>query len=512
MAEVQSSRDSAAGAGWGECSPGSYRDLMAQCGRTSRRGDSIRDRRFSWLSPVPIWQSRNQVIAPILGDPTNARRRKWMEALGRSAEDDLLVDHSGRETLSFLLAGDTGEGDASQYAVVPPLLTKAADTSFLFLCSDVIYPAGGIEEYEGKVWCPYRGYDGTIHAIPGNHDWYDDGAAFMHAFCGATAQRPKAGLSVDPRSWLRALLWRRAPRGTADPRPATQPAPYFAIDAGPLRLLAIDTGMTGEIDRDQAAWLRRMSQGDRPKLLLTGKPLFVDADHRPGSIEGGGTIDEIVTNAAYNYIGAVGGDIHNYQRYLVDVGEGRRLAYIVSGGGGAFMHQTHTMPNLDTVEKLQGKVSEADMRCYPLRGDSLARYSQLYGHKFRRVGGRKLVIPEKEARLIVAERIGVTPTRPVAGDVEVSDRSRRAAKVLFKLPARGRGPLHLPFSEWLDWNEPPMFKHFLRFDVAPEEVRIQCFAVSGCGDAETQPPREDHLLARRGDDGRWAWSVVAEDG
>ena len=49
------------------------------------------------------------------------------------------------------------------------------------------------------------------------------------------------------------------------------PGPYCAIDAGPVRLVLIDTGILGGIDRDQAEWLREVSAGDKPKILLTGK-------------------------------------------------------------------------------------------------------------------------------------------------------------------------------------------------------------------------------------------------
>src|SRR6185437_2864996 len=110
-----SSRESVAGAGW-TCRQGTYAGLLTK-----------RDRPFSWLSPAPIWRSRNDRLARWLGDPTNDRRRAWMAALGANGSD-LVVDYSQREQISFLVMGDTGEGDASQYAVVPPLLSQAADT------------------------------------------------------------------------------------------------------------------------------------------------------------------------------------------------------------------------------------------------------------------------------------------------------------------------------------------------------------------------------------------------
>lgn len=69
--------------------------------------------------------------------------------------------------------------------------------------------------------------------------------------------------------------------------------------------------------------------------------------------------------------------MHNYQRYPVSVGD-PTIQYIVSGGG-AYMHPTHKIPNIDRCN-LPG-VTEDQFRCYPLRGDSLSLYSQLYDIK-----------------------------------------------------------------------------------------------------------------------------------
>ena len=497
-----------AGAGW-QCTAGSFEQLLTK-----------RDRPFSWLSPVPLWQSRNDRLARWFGDPTNVHRRAWMESRGEG-NPDLVVDYSDRESISFLVAGDTGEGDASQYAVVPPLLTQAANTAFLFVCSDVIYPAGGIGAYEEKFFRPYRDYPAPIYAVPGNHDWYDDCTGFMYWFCGVETPPRWGRQKFSLKSLARDLLWRRPPRlregaaqemramRTLPSQRANQPAPYFVIDAGPLRLVAIDTGIMGEIDREQGEWLRRVSLGSpKPKILLTGKPIHVDGEYHHGPIEGGGTVDAIVTAPEHNYIAAIGGDIHNYQRYPVTLADGRTLLYLVSGGGGAFMHETHTIPNLDNTE-LPG-VTEAEFRCYPLRGDSLSRFSQLYARKLRWLGplGGALFIPPDEAAAIVGERLGIPPRREGARQVEVSARARRAARILFRLPTRKQRGLHLPFSEWLDWNQPPFFKSFLRIDANPKSVRIRCFAASGCREQERDPPIEDELHAATAGDGRWHWSSL----
>jgi Calcineurin-like phosphoesterase len=492
----ESSRESLSGAGW-TCSAGSFTGMLDK-----------RNRPFSWLSLAPLWESRNDKIARWLGDPVNDRRRAWMAALGE--ERSGVVDYSDHESISFMVMGDTGEGDASQYAVVPPLLSQAAGTAFLFICSDVIYPAGGAGDYRDKFFRPYDGYRGPIYAVPGNHDWYDDLTGFMLHFCGVEKRPPVKSKSF--KGWVRdflsskpekvdpaAVAEMRALRGAPEQQ-GRQPGPYFAIDAGPVLLVGIDTGISAGVDRDQGDWLRRVSRDSpKPKILLTGKPLYVDGQHRPGHIEGGGTVDEIVRAPEHNYVAAIGGDIHNYQRYPVALPDGRLIQYVVSGGGGAFMHATHKIPKVD----LPG-VIEDEFRCYPLRGDSLSLYSKLYDRKLG-FGRGRLVIPPDQAAAIMSERLGIAPVRPDGDGVTVTDQARRAAAIVFPLPGRGRGALHLPFSEFFDWNDPPLFKSFLRVDAGPRELRIRCFAATGCLAQEQQPPVEDEIRAEVGADGRWRW-------
>jgi hypothetical protein len=63
------------------------------------------------------------------------------------------------------------------------------------------------------------------------------------------------------------------------------------------------------------------------------------------------------------------------------------------------------------------------------------------------------------------------------------------------LPAAGPGqrPLHRCFSEFFGWNEPPLFKNFLRIDVSKTELHIRCFAATGCRKHEENPPMEDEV-------------------
>ncbi|TMQ90155.1 metallophosphoesterase [Actinomadura soli] len=490
----ESSRDSEAGAGWTCGKPGTFHDLLPE---------RITD--FSWRRPKVLWRSRNDVLARWFGDPSNAIRRRCVAALGERGSPAAFTVHRADPEFSFVLLGDTGEGDKSQYAVVPPLLHAAGDTDFMIIASDVIYPTGDAASYTDKFFRPYKDYPAPIYAVPGNHDWYDGLRGFLHVFCGLDADctpPPWRG----PLGFLPRMLWcrpgdvdsdalaeaRRRYRG-APGQQAVQPGPYWAIDTPSLRVIAVDTGITGVVDHGQGRWLREVSAGPKPKLLVTGKPLYVDDDHRPGRIDGGGTIDEIIRDPAHNYIAAIGGDIHNYQRYPVAVEGGRTIEYIVSGAGGAFMHATHTIPKTRVVD-------EGDFRCYPLRGDSLSRYSKLYG---RWLHLRKFFdLTPEDATAAVEHRLEITAGRGY-GKPEPSRRARLVAALL-GVPRDGRRrPRFLRFpvrkvpqrfrSELADWDDPPFFKSFLRLDVTESHLRIRCYGATGCGDQEAAPPCEDEV-------------------
>ena len=497
------SRDSVRAAGWA-------------CERPGRHQAFVPARRpLSWLSPRTLLESRNDTIAGVLGDPVNDLRRAWMERAGR---DNTAIDaHRGQPDVAFMIVGDPGEGDASQWATIPALEAVWGDTSFMVLMSDLIYPAGCINEYEEKFYRPYRDFRQPIYGIPGNHDWYDDLHGFMFHMCGVDECGPiePTWTSGVPR-WkqlLHRLLWRapRAPSAGLDsmkstwrPYPSqqsTQRTPYWSIDLDAVRIVGIDTGISGTIDRDQGEWLRAVSTdpaaADRPKILITGKPIYVDGEYHPCPIEGGGTVDDIVREAGY--IAAIGGDIHNYQRYPVRLPDGRTIQYVVAGGGGAFMHPTHTIPRV----RLAG-VEEDDFVCYPRRGDSLSIFSKLYDKRLGGGRGNWEISPD-EAAAFMADRLGIEPSRQT--DVVVGKRVRRAAGRIVPLPGRWHGPLHPLMAIFFDLNEPPMFKSFLRVDASPGRIAIRCHAATGCAEQEDDPPLEDAMVAEPGSDGRWAWQT-----
>jgi hypothetical protein len=515
---AERSRDSLKGAGWG-CRSGTFEDLMLEelkeCmppeNWTNHHSSLNQNRYFSWLNPVTWWRSRNDVIARFLSDPVNEQRQRRVTAQRQrpGVSDDFVIDRSDLDVVKFLVLGDPGEGDRSQWALVPPLLKQGKDTQFMVICSDVVYPAGDVNEYLQKFYIPYRRYQRPIYAVPGNHDW-DDGDlnGFMVHFCGAEPSSEPPPWS----NWVLRHLWRRPAK--ADPtllercrnirlrhnthEPDSrleQPSPYFAIDTGPLRIVGIDTGITGKLDYEQGEWLRRVSSSSpKPKVLLTGKPIYVDNQYYPGCIEGSRSkVDDIVRASEHNYVAAIGGDTHNYQRYPVRVGN-RTIQYMVSGGGGAYMSDTHRIPKVD----ING-VNEEHFRCYPLRGDSLSIYSRILDRRFF-FGLGLVYIPPGEAAALMGQRLGIDPTRLTDRYRKPRRRKALAAKLPFLRTPNGFGgrrvlaPFFYPFfAEVFDWDEPPFFKNFLRLEATKSKLTITCYGVTGCAEHEKNPPKEDRI-------------------
>ncbi|HET8640408.1 MAG TPA: hypothetical protein VFM37_00625 [Pseudonocardiaceae bacterium] len=562
-----SSRQSKRGAGWAPpvgptLPPGSWPRLLA--GRFRPRAKP-----FKWVSFDALSKSYNDLLTRFAGERiVHEQRRRWLRDLAALSErfPDLTVDRSDLAEPTFVIVGDPGEGDASQYCVAAAL-RSVRPVDFMVLCSDVIYPAGDVNDYPDRFYVPYADFPGTIYGLPGNHDWYDLLHGFHEHFCDARSTREFPGVH-GWRERIARLLWRpggkpdtavieplraSSPPWRASPVRPAQPGPYYAIDTGPLRLVCIDTGVRGELDAEQGEWLRRVSAGERPKVLLTGRPLLVDYAYRPGRIAGGEqTVDDIVRDPANHYVAAIGGDIHNYQHYPVDcsVGTaGRRIEYVVSGGGGAYMSATHgldpaTSPRLpDGV----GFPAEDDIRLYPLRGDSLAFYARqvvpflrrslitmtlvtagfvalalllalvsvpaavavgilalpptaLLAYLLRIGAARTLVLPAHVrngevdpdvAASWLARRYRLPPRRKL---VEVPRSAERVLELV--MPLRQRGLLVRLLSEVFDSDEPPFFKHFLLVKVRNGDLVIECRSVTGWADAELNPPVEDRITIR----------------
>ena len=104
---------------------------------------------------------------------------------------------------SFLVIGDTGEGDASQHSLRAAFLevVRRPEVKFVVLSSDVVYPTGSMRNYEANFWLPFMGTARPLYAIPGNHDWYDALEGFAATFLEPDAARAamRARVEIDNR-------------------------------------------------------------------------------------------------------------------------------------------------------------------------------------------------------------------------------------------------------------------------------------------------------------------------
>src|SRR6476660_7164561 len=109
---------------------------------------------FSWYFNTESWATGiYQKLTELRVDPWRAN---MIDAVARAygGGDELFrIDPqgvAGNGDFGFLVIGDPGEGDASQYSLASRYLKlgQSDDVKFLVISSDIIYPAGAIEDYE----------------------------------------------------------------------------------------------------------------------------------------------------------------------------------------------------------------------------------------------------------------------------------------------------------------------------------------------------------------------------
>ena len=210
-----------------------------------------------WLNPVNWIASRKKFRR----DYTV----KWRSAYERDSPStpDRVTDYrdlTGLQDLnagfSFLILGDTGEGDKSQYGLLP--LIRALRPDFMIINGDVAYPAGSANDFMAGFFQPYQNLHIPIWAVPGNHEYYspDNGREFFDVFCTTKHSR----------------LWQD--NGL---RFVPQPGTYWELSSPdcPLVVLAMDSGMTAMLDPTQRWFGLSSSEGDGAQLAWLERRLAV---------------------------------------------------------------------------------------------------------------------------------------------------------------------------------------------------------------------------------------------
>jgi len=249
---------------------------------------------------------------------------------------------------SFVVIGDTGEGDASQLILKHQLvlLGNQPRVKFLVLSSDVIYPSGEMKDYESKFFLPFSGFSKPIYAIPGNHDWYDALEGFAATFFRPDSARTamRARIEVD-----RKLTTTRDSRiesliGTArelhseyEIETGFQDCPFFKFETEQFFLIAVDTGVAKRVDPAQFEWLEdglEQAEG-KFKMVILGHPLYAGGVYQAAKNEDFASIHALLRRHHVDLVMA--GDTHDLEYYKEPVSAQRAIHHFVNGGGGAYL-------------------------------------------------------------------------------------------------------------------------------------------------------------------------------
>ncbi len=287
-----------------------------------------------WFDPHQLVDTAARVLLSGMfsayADSREAQAREPAEVTDRSAQPELWLDY----------VADLGDGWNSTYTVARLLAAEGLSLErdgddhatqrgqILVFGGDAVYPVPKAAEYENRMLGPYRSAlpcpparPPELFAVPGSHDWYDGLVNFTSIFCRGR--------------WIGG--WRTRQRRS-----------YFAISLPHgWWLWGIDIQFGTSLDEVQLRYFadvaaERMQPGDRV-ILCTSKE--VDSGRKGTEVHS----DRDVAYLEREVIEPCGGQLvlylksgkHYYSRY--EEQDGPRQ-HIESGGGGAFLHPTHNLP------------------------------------------------------------------------------------------------------------------------------------------------------------------------
>jgi len=230
----------------------------------------------------------------------------------------------------FAALGDSGKGDAGQFAVAAAMATKCAASGcdFVQLLGDNIYDNGvdsvTDEQWDEKFETPYAALPYEFFAILGNHDYGGSGAGFDVA--RALAQVAYTSVSAK---------WRMPARHY---HRVVGHVEFFALDSVAQMFADIDSSVDAAQRADVAAWLAaslapwKISVGHHPYLSNGTHGNAGEYEGLPGLpiVSGDGVrdfMDDVVCGNVDVHIAA---HDHNLQ-WLESTCDGTEL--VVSGGG-----------------------------------------------------------------------------------------------------------------------------------------------------------------------------------
>lgn len=285
-----------------------------------------------------------------------------------------VFDHSGDvgsgEDFWFDFVADLGDGWQSTNAVASVICQPSVNTddeqiprgSILIMGGDEIYPDPSIQGYQERTIDPWNhacadqeAFETTLYSVPGNHDWYDGLHAFHDVFCSASRTgKVSIGASFDCLK-------------------PSQTHSYFALKLKQdWWLCGIDIALNDRLDNIQINFFtevaKQIKSGHRV-ILCAPTPSWVK--EQTGETGATKLLDEVaglLTENGGEMRLVLTGDVHHYARYGDRSGP---LNLITAGGGGAFLHPTHMLPETVIVKPDGEKPESFDLqKQYPASSTS----------------------------------------------------------------------------------------------------------------------------------------------
>jgi hypothetical protein len=261
-----------------------------------------------WLLPGNLIASRRHLRADYSNEWRYALENANPSANRTVTFAGLLGHANPQRRFRFIIVGDTGEGDRSQYGLLP--LMRGAQPHFMIVNGDVAYPAGRYDDFLHGFFEPYRDFAMPIWATAGNHEYYSKhhGKEFYDVFCSTTYAR----------EWSQHGL-----------KLVRQPGMYWELN-DPTRtvrlvVIGLDSGKTGNLERRDDAqyeWLERRltvaDHRDQHVILLYHIPALVSQKHVK-KIRLGELHRILLRHKSVRAV--VCGHIHNHQEYAASTFE-----------------------------------------------------------------------------------------------------------------------------------------------------------------------------------------------